>query len=130
MTRAEVLARLQGHTTELRRMDVASLAVFGSVARDEAGPDSDVDLLVEFARPVGMFRFLAVKEYLEALLGRPVDLATRDALKRQFRDAILREAIYVSHNESDKNPGLAIRNRGFSWMSMIDGKIEGSEGVC
>jgi predicted nucleotidyltransferase len=100
------------------------------VARDEAGPDSDVDLLVEFARPVGMFRFLAVKEYLEALLGCPVDLGTRDALKRQFRDAILRGAIYVSHNESDKNPGLAIRNRGFSRMSIIDCKIEGSEGVC
>ena len=96
MTRAEVLARLQGHTTELRRMDVVSLAVFGSVARDEAGPDSDVDLLVEFTRPVGMFRFLAVKEYLEALLGRPVDLATRDALKRQFRDEILSEAVYAS----------------------------------
>ncbi len=96
MTRAEVLASLQGHTAELRRMDVASLAVFGSVARDEAGPDSDVDLLVEFARPVGMFHFLAVKEYLEALLGRPVDLATRDALKRQFRDAILSEAVYAS----------------------------------
>ena len=96
MTRAEVLARLQAHNAELRRMDVASLAVFGSVARDEAGPDSDVDLLVEFARPVGMFRFLAVKEYLETILGRPVDLATRDALKRQFRDAILSEAIYAS----------------------------------
>ncbi len=96
MTRAEVLARLQGHAAELRRMDVASLAVFGSVARDEAGPDSDVDLLIEFVRPVGMFRFLAVKEYLEALLGRPVDLATRDALKRQFRDVILNEAVYAS----------------------------------
>ena len=45
-------------------MDGASLAVFGSVARDEAGPDSDVDPRVEFARPVGMFRFRAVKEYL------------------------------------------------------------------
>ena len=96
MTREEVLARLQEHKAELRSMDVAALAVFGSVARDEAGPDSDVDLLVEFARPVGMFRFLAVKEYLEIILGRPVDLATRDALKRQFRDAILSEAIYAS----------------------------------
>ena len=96
MTRAEVLACLHEHTAELRRMDVASLAVFGSVARDEAGPDSDVDLLVEFARPVGLFRLLALKEYLEAVLGRPVDLATRNALKRQFRDAILREAIYAS----------------------------------
>jgi hypothetical protein len=96
MTREEVLARLQEHETELQGMDVASLAVFGSVARNEAGPGSDVDLLVEFARPVGLFRFLAVKEYLEALLGRPVDLATRDALKRQFREAILREAVYAS----------------------------------
>jgi uncharacterized protein len=77
-------------------MDVDSLAVFGSVARDEAGPDSDIDLLVEFARPVGLFRILAVKEYLEALLGRPVDLAARDALKRQFSDAILSEAIHAS----------------------------------
>ena len=58
MTRAEVLARLQGHTTELRRMDVASLAVFGSVARDEVGPDSDVDLLVEFAGQSACFAFL------------------------------------------------------------------------
>ena len=96
MNRAEVLARLQEHKADLRKMDVDSLAVFGSVARDEAGPDSDIDLLVEFARPVGLFRFLAVKEYLEALLGRPVDLATRDSLKRQFRDTILSEAIYAS----------------------------------
>ena len=96
MTRAEVLAHLKEHKAELQMLDVASLAVFGSVARDEAGPESDVDLLVEFARPVGMFRFLAVKEYLETILGRSVDLATRDALKRQFRDAILSEAIYAS----------------------------------
>ena len=96
MTRAEVLAHLQEHKAELQMLDVASLAVFGSVAHDEAGPESDVDLLVEFARPVGMFRFLAVKEYLETILGRPVDLATRDALKRQFRDAILSEAIDAS----------------------------------
>jgi predicted nucleotidyltransferase len=96
MIREEVLASLAQHRAELRAMGVASLAVFGSVARGQAGPDSDVDLLVEFARPVGMFHFLEVKEYLEAILGRPVDLATHDALKRQFRDAILSEAVYAS----------------------------------
>ncbi len=69
------------------------MAIFGSVARGEAGPDSDVDLLVEFSRPVGLFHFIGVKEYLEQLLGRPVDLVTRDAIKRQFRDAILAEAV-------------------------------------
>lgn len=96
MTRDRVLACLKQHQTELQRMDVASLAVFGSVARDEARPDSDIDLLVEFARPVGMFRFLEVKEFLEEILGRPVDLATPDALKRQFRDEILAEAVYAT----------------------------------
>jgi uncharacterized protein len=96
MTREQVLTRLREHRAELERMDVASLAVFGSVARDEAGPDSDVDVLVEFARPVGIFRFLELKEYLEAILGQPVDLATRGALKRQFRDAILSEAVYAA----------------------------------
>ncbi len=96
MMRDRVLACLKQHQTELQRMDVASLAVFGSVARDEAGPDSDVDLLVKFARPVGLFRFLEVKEYLEEILGRPVYLATPDALKRQFRDEILAEAVYAT----------------------------------
>jgi uncharacterized protein len=96
MIREEVLARLAEHQADLRALDIASLAVFGSVARGEAGPDSDVDVLVKFARPVGIFRFLEVKEYLEAILGRPVDLATYGALKRQFRDTILREAIYAS----------------------------------
>ena len=96
MTREEVLARLAEHRAELLQMDVASLAIFGSVARGEAGPNSDVDLLVEFTRPVGMFHFLEVKEYLESILGRTVDLATRDALKRQFREAILSEAVYAS----------------------------------
>ena len=70
-------------------MEIQSLAVFGSVARGEAGPESDVDLLVEFTDPVGLFHFLAVKESLEAILGCPVDLATPAALKPQLREAII-----------------------------------------
>lgn len=71
-----------------------SLALFGSAAKDEAGPESDVDLLVEFDRPVGLFEFIEVKEYLEGLLGRPVDLVTPDALRPTMREGILSELVY------------------------------------
>jgi predicted nucleotidyltransferase len=93
--RAEVLRLLAEHRDELAAMGVEFLALFGSVARDEAGPDSDVDLLVEFepSATVGIFRFLDIQEYLERVLGRPVDLVSREALKRQFRDQVLSEAV-------------------------------------
>jgi predicted nucleotidyltransferase len=93
MTRAEALAQLQRHREELAALHVASLALFGSVARNEAEPGSDVDLLVEFDAPVGLFEFLAVKERLEAILGTRVDLVTRTSLKPQLRERILREAV-------------------------------------
>lgn len=89
----EILAALSRHRDELEALGVKSLAVFGSTARNEAQSDSDVDLLVEFDRPVGLFEFLAVNEYLEALLGHPVDLVTSAALKPQMRDQVLREAV-------------------------------------
>jgi predicted nucleotidyltransferase len=54
---------------------------------------SDVDLLIEFARPVGLLHFVRVKRHLERILGTRVDLVTRGALKPQLRDAILREAV-------------------------------------
>ena len=93
MTKHELLRVLREHRRELEAFGVKSLALFGSVAGDEAGPESDVDLLVEFREPVGLFRFLDVKAYLESLLQREVDLVTPDALKRQLREAILREAV-------------------------------------
>jgi len=72
---------------------VQSLSIFGSVARDEAGPDSDIDLLVEFDRPVGLFAFVRTQQYLEQILGSRVDLVTPDALRREFRETVLREAV-------------------------------------
>lgn len=89
----EVLRLLSNHQAELRQFGVRSLAVFGSVARDEAGAESDIDLLVEFNEPVGLFEFARLQMWLEALLGRPVDLVTRDALRQSMRDQILSEAI-------------------------------------
>lgn len=73
-----------------------SLAVFGSVARGEMGPDSDVDLLVEFESSPGFNGYMALKFYLEDLLGRKVDLVMRNALKPWARDIVLKEKIDVA----------------------------------
>ena len=63
-------------------------------ARDDAGEASrSIDLLVEFARPVNLFHFVRVKRQDEEILGIRVDLVTRDALKGQLRETILREAV-------------------------------------
>jgi uncharacterized protein len=93
--RAEVLRLLAEHRDELIALGVESLSVFGSVARDEAGPNSDVDLLVKIRRPMGLFHFLGIQEYLETLLGRPVDLVIPTDLKPRIRDRVLREAVPV-----------------------------------
>jgi predicted nucleotidyltransferase len=86
---------LRLHRDELRRLGVKSLALFGSVARDEGQPQSDVDLLVEFGHPVGLFEFIDVKQFLEGLLGCSVDLGTARSLRPRLRDRVLREAVYV-----------------------------------
>lgn len=97
MRRDEALTILRAHSDELRsRFGVSSLSLFGSVARDEAGPESDVDVLVEFAEPVGIFEFLALQEHLAELLGHRVDLVMKRAIKRQLRDRILGEAIHAA----------------------------------
>lgn len=93
MKREHALERLSGHRRELESFKVASISVFGSVARDEAKEGSDVDLLVEFSEPVGLFQFVQLKRYLEGLLGARVDLVTPGALKAQLRERILSEAI-------------------------------------
>ena len=71
MQREEVIRILSGYQADLAlRFGVRSLCLFGSVARNEAGPMSDVDLLVEFDdRPVGYFGLFALQDYLESLLG-------------------------------------------------------------
>jgi len=95
MIRDDIIRILTQHRAELEELGVKSLSLFGSAARDEATAGSDVDLLVEFSVPVGLFKFLDVKAYLENLLGTEVDLVTPDALKRQLRDAILDEAVHA-----------------------------------
>jgi hypothetical protein len=93
MKRDEVLAIVAAHRQQLQAMGVKYLELFGSVARDEAGPDSDVDFLVEFARPVGLFDFSRVRLYLEDVLGCSVDMGTQDALREHLRKPVLKDVI-------------------------------------
>lgn len=97
MKRADVLQKLRTERDYLRaQYGVESLALFGSTARDEAGPDSDVDVLVEFGRPITMFDLVAVQQYLERCLGVDrVDLVPRDSVYPAFRADILGESLNV-----------------------------------
>ncbi|MHB1156536.1 MAG: nucleotidyltransferase family protein [Phycisphaerales bacterium] len=76
-----------------REHHVRSLSLIGSVARDEARADSDVDVLVEFDQPVGLFAFVALQNELAKVLGVKVDLVTRDAIRPEWRKRILSEAV-------------------------------------
>lgn len=96
MRKEEVLDLLRSHWPELCALGVEELYLFGSVARGEAAPGSDVDLLVVFASPPGFEGYWRVKEFLEAVLGNPVDLVMKGALKPWAAPHVLREAVRVA----------------------------------
>ena len=96
MRKEQAMTVIQQHQAALRRFHVASLSVFGSVARGEAKPESDIDLLVTFDSPVGLFEFVQLRRFLEGALGCKVDLVTPDALRLEMRDQILQEAVRVA----------------------------------
>lgn len=97
MKRDEIIEIINNHREELAtQYGVSSLALFGSVARDEATSTSDVDLLVEFDRPVGLFGLFALQDHLEKLFECPVDLGTPDSLKPRIRENVLEGAIRVA----------------------------------
>ncbi|MFA7239183.1 MAG: nucleotidyltransferase family protein [Sulfuricellaceae bacterium] len=96
MRKQEALQLLTQHKPELiRRFGITDLALFGSVVRDSARPDSDVDVLVSFDGPATSARYFGVQFYLEDLLGCPVDLVTDKALRPQLRPYVERDAIHV-----------------------------------
>ena len=94
MRRDEVVKLLAEHRQDLRQFG-KSLAMFGSVVRDEARSDSDVDMLVEFEGAATFDRYVGLRFFLGDLLGAPVDLVTRKALKPRLRPYVEREALYV-----------------------------------
>jgi predicted nucleotidyltransferase len=80
----DVIAILQSHADELRAAGVAHVSLFGSIARDEAGPESDVDLVIAGPpeRPMTLFGLARAEAVLEPMLGRKVDLTAQQGLDR------------------------------------------------
>ena len=95
-TKEEILKILKDELPYLReKFNVKSIGLFGSYARDEQRDRSDVDILVEFSKPIGFFKFMELEEYLNKKLGVKVDLVTPDALKPMIKPQIMREIVYV-----------------------------------
>ncbi|MCB2185516.1 MAG: nucleotidyltransferase family protein [Deltaproteobacteria bacterium] len=97
MERQQVSDKLRSHQAELRRLGVRRLSLFGSAVRNEANPGSDVDLLVELSRPMGLFDFFRLQHRLEEILGvEKVDLVQPGALHPDLKENILAEARHVA----------------------------------
>ena len=77
------------------KFGVRRIGIFGSFAKQLAGEQSDIDILVEIERPMGLIRFMQIEQYLTELLGRTVDLLTFESIKPYMKDDILKEVKYV-----------------------------------
>ncbi len=95
---------LEANEELLKQFHVRSLSVFGSVARGEAGPGSDIDLLVDFepGARIGFFLFALLQKCLEELLGTKVDLVTPDALHEEMREEIIEGSVHAMNSVSDR----------------------------
>lgn len=93
---SEEIRKIQEKVTPvLKRYGIARAAVFGSVARGDNRPDSDVDVLVEMPGPYGLFKFMDIKLALEEVLGKKVDLVEYGAIKPVIRDNIISEQVRI-----------------------------------
>jgi uncharacterized protein len=97
MNRQEILDRLRESETALRARGVSHAAVFGSRARGDNRPDSDIDIMVEFdpAAHVTVFNYAGLKDYIANLFDDPVDVVSREGLKPYVRPAATTDAIYA-----------------------------------
>ena len=93
---SEFQVKLSQHKNELRKKyNVKYIGIFGSFVREEQKKTSDVDILLEFRRPIGFFKFLELEEYLSKHLGVKVDLVSKKALKPHIGEHVLKEVVSV-----------------------------------
>ena len=96
LTPVEITQALESRAGELRSFKVAALYLFGSAARGELGPDSDLDFVVGFEPGAGFDEYMDLKFFLEELFGRRVDLVTQRSLKPRLRPVFEKEGVRVA----------------------------------
>ncbi|NCA85765.1 MAG: nucleotidyltransferase [Clostridia bacterium] len=95
ITKSEILSKLSDlKPALLRDYAVKEIGLFGSFSDDSFTDDSDIDLLVEFEKPIG-WKYFSLEIYLERVFGRKIDLVTKNALKEQVKERILNQVKYV-----------------------------------
>ena len=97
MDRQEILTRLRENEAALRARGVSHAALFGSRARGDDRPDSDIDIMIEvdLAAGIGVYEYVALKDYIAELFDGPVDVVSREGLKPYVRPAATTDAIYA-----------------------------------
>jgi predicted nucleotidyltransferase len=97
MDRKQIIDRLRQNTDAIRGMGAVSLYLFGSVASDQARPDSDVDLFIDYdpARRFSLIDLVGIKQFLEEQMATEIDITTRDSLHPLLKDDIERSATRV-----------------------------------
>ena len=95
MDRQAIIARLRSREPDLRARGVAHAALFGSRARGDDRPDSDIDIMIEIdpKAPIGVWDYVGLKEYIAGLFSGPVDVVNRDGLKPHLRSAVIADAV-------------------------------------
>ena len=97
MDKDAVIATLKAHRADLERKGVIHAALFGSVARGEAGPESDIDIAIEMDYDVvgGVWEYSALKQQIADLFSSPVDVVNQRTLKPGIRESVARDVIYA-----------------------------------
>lgn len=92
----EIISRLTAEKSNLfDKYKVTKLGIFGSFARGEEKPESDIDIIIEFSETPGMMLFFNTEEYLEKLLNRKIDLVRENAIRPELKEIIMSEVIFL-----------------------------------
>lgn len=96
INKTQAIGKISSEKTFLEdKFFVKEIGIFGSVVRGEQHSDSDIDILVDFKNPIGIFDFIRLEDHLSKLLGSKVDLVTKTGLKSVIKNEILSQTVYA-----------------------------------